>query len=71
MKPTAQQQAVAELISEQGKFWMVTNDISSPTHSCDIEESINLLQGEGIIEDKQAAVLDTKLHELLALIRNL
>ena len=41
MKPTAKQKKICDLIVEQAKFWQSTNDITSPTHLCDIEESVN------------------------------
>ena len=41
MKPTDIQKKICDLIIEQAHFWKVTNDITSPTHLCDIEESVN------------------------------
>lgn len=41
MKPTDVQKKICDLIIEQANFWKDTNDIFSPTHLCDIEESVN------------------------------
>lgn len=40
MKPTKLQKKICELIKSQASFWMTTNDINSPTHYNDIEESL-------------------------------
>lgn len=40
MKPTTKQKKLCEIIIEQAKFWQSTNDIHSPTHLCDIEETV-------------------------------
>ena len=41
MKPTDTQKKICDLIIAQAHFWKATNDITSPTHLCDIEESVN------------------------------
>ncbi len=39
MKPTKTQKAVIDALIEQLQFWRITNDINSPTHYCDMDES--------------------------------
>lgn len=41
MKPTNRHIELCELIKSQANFWIGTNDIDSPTHLCDIAESLN------------------------------
>lgn len=71
MKPTEKQKIVAKLIQNQGEFWGRTNDINSPTHHCDIDEYINIVVFDEIITEKEAAVLETKLNDLLLFIKKL
>jgi len=41
MKPNNKQKLISNIIKTQALFWLNTNDINSPTHSCDVEEEIN------------------------------
>ena len=61
MKPTKHQKKICELIKSQASFWMNTNDISSPTHYNDMEESLDAMD-ELSEEEKE---------ELLFALRNL
>lgn len=44
MKPTDKHIELCELIKSQANFWIGTNDIYSPTHLCDITESLNRIE---------------------------
>lgn len=44
MKPTELQKQLCNIIKEQASFWSNTNDIHSPTHYCDIEESVRCIE---------------------------
>ena len=44
MKPTNRHIELCELIKSQANFWIGTNDIDSPTHLCDIAESLNEIE---------------------------
>lgn len=44
MKPTETQQKLAEIVKGHSSFWMSTNDISSPTHICDLGNEIDALE---------------------------
>jgi len=44
MKPTKAQLEVINFIKDQVNFWEGTNDLSSPTHLCDIDECLNALE---------------------------
>ena len=70
MKPTEKQKAVAKVVEQQGQFWQSTNDINSPTHYGDIQESLFTLSVENIITDEEEKLLDEKLGELYTLIKN-
>ena len=61
MKPTKLQKKICELIKSQASFWMNTNDIYSPTHYNDIEESL----------DDMDELSEEEKEELLFALRNL
>jgi hypothetical protein len=42
MEPTDKQKKLIKVVKMQAEFWESTNDITSPTHLCDIDETINL-----------------------------
>lgn len=56
MKPTETQQKLAEIVKGQASFWMSTNDISSPTHICDLENEIDEI--EFLSEDEKSKFCD-------------
>lgn len=51
MKPSERQKYLCDTIRSHVNFWKHTNDITSPTHTSDIEEDCLLL--EGIISDEK------------------
>ena len=55
MKPTNLQKQLCNIIKEQASFWENTNDIHSPTHYCDIEESVKCM--EQLSEDAQEQLI--------------
>jgi len=67
MKPTENQQKLAELVKGQAEFWIETNDISSPTHLCDLEQDIDEI--EFLSEDEKSKFCDMLLG-ILNFIRN-
>lgn len=69
MKPTELQKEVIDLCISELNFWKNTNDITSPTHSCDIDEEINKLVCEDKITEIQAARISGGLHSLWHTIR--
>jgi len=71
MRPTDKQKAVAKLIQDQAVFWSGTNDISSPTHYCDIDECIGNEVLDETITEKEAVVLEKHLNMLLSFIKKL
>lgn len=71
MKPNAKQTRVGVLIKEQVNFWSYTNDISSPTHSCDIDEVVDNAVFYDEISEPEAEKLKTHLHALLEYFRSL
>ena len=71
MKPTEKQKAIAKVVEQQGQFWQSTNDINSPTHYCDIDETLLLLDVEGIITENERDVLAEKLSDVYSFIKNI
>ena len=68
MKPTEKQIMVCDIIKDQLSFWKSTNDLSSPTHSCDISET---LQEEDRLTEMQKDELDVLLTDLLCFVRSI
>lgn len=56
-KPNEKQIAIAKMISSQAHFWATTNDISSPTHWCDLEESVQTLVNDDVLDKEDGRVL--------------
>lgn len=67
MKPNEIQKEVCKLIKQQASFWANSNDIDSPTHLNDIEESVEQLGVEDI--DKEELV--DKLNDLYWFVKSL
>lgn len=70
MKPTEIQKKVCDYIIGQCGFWKSTNDISSPTHYCDMEEEC-FARLEDILSDEQREELVNKTRELFNFIKNI
>jgi len=71
MKPNKKQLLVGKIIEQQARFWQSTNDITSPTHTCDIGEFISNEVVFGNLLDEEAAELEEKLIDLYFFVRNL
>lgn len=71
MKPNKKQIKACEEIKSQALFWISTNDITSPTHGCDISEMTNNLAIFGNLTESEADELESKLFDLLCFIRTL
>lgn len=57
MKPNAKQIAVAKMIAAQANFWATTNDIQSPTHNSDLDESVTALVNDGVLDEEDGEIL--------------
>lgn len=69
MKSNEKQIKVCEIIKEQASFWITTNDIKSPTHWCDISETLNSFDCDCFTESEKQEI-EVKLIELLQLVRS-
>lgn len=69
MKPSKIQKCLCDTIRSHVNFWKYTNDITSPTHTSDIEEDCLSLEEEDIIDDKKRVTLEHLLKELYWFIR--
>ena len=66
MKPTEKQIKVIDTILSIIKTWKSTNDIDSPTHSCDIHDFLYAdLESEDIITPSITEELEDTLRNLL------
>lgn len=68
MRATDKQKIICDLIKEQASFWSSSNDINSPTHFCDIEESVGLFDEFDV--NQQEELID-KLTDLYLFIKNI
>lgn len=68
MKPNRLQKEICDVIKCEASFWQNTNDITSPTHLCNIGEEINLLSIFSISEELSSE-LKSLLENLYWLIR--
>jgi len=71
MQPSDKQKKIALFVEQQGRFWQRTNDINSPTHYSDIDESLRTLEFDEIITEKEAAILEAKMCDLFVFIKNI
>lgn len=65
MKATTKQKEICDFIISQAKFWRDSNDLYSPTHGCDIDEELYLLD----LTEEQNDSLRVPLEDLLYAIR--
>ena len=70
MKPNNGQIKIIESIRSTLSFWENTNDIDSPTHECDIDETL-YADCEEILNDGQRYRLSKTLIKVLNIIREL
>lgn len=68
MKANKIQQYLCDVIHSQQNFWKHSNDITSPTHLCDIEEEC-FTQLDDLISDDDREELVEKLQDLYWFIR--
>lgn len=68
MKANTKQISACEEIRSQARFWISTNDLSSPTHFCDISECLN---GNDLLTESEADELENKLIDLLTFVKSL
>lgn len=71
MKPTVLQTKVIELCEGQLAFWKGTNDISSPTHFCDIDSDFDNFSINNNISEEKLWSVKKSLEKLLKDIRDL
>jgi len=71
MKPNKNQIALCQLVELNSKYWMNTNDISSPTHGGDLFESIQSVQNwdELNLSESQQKEFESKMNDLLNFIQ--
>ena len=70
MKPNKAQLKVIKAVKDTFSFWENTNDINSPTHECDIDETL-FAECEDIMNDGQRYRLSKTLIKALNIIREL
>ena len=70
MKPNKAQLKVIKAVKDTFSFWESTNDINSPTHECDIDETL-FAECEDIMNDGQRYRLSKTLIKVLNIIREL
>ena len=70
MKPNKSQLKVIESVRNTLSFWESTNDIDSPTHECDIDETL-FADCEEVLNDGQRYRLSKTLIKALNIIREL
>ena len=68
MKANKIQQYICDVVRSQQSFWKYSNDITSPTHLCDIEEEC-FAQLDNLISDDDRVKLVEKLQDLYWFIR--
>ena len=72
MKTNRVQKHICDFIIEQVEWWRDSNDIDSPTHFSDLEDSLNaIVEDEGWIDEQRACKLLEGLIGLLVTIRQL
>lgn len=71
MKPTKLQQEVAKLIADEVMFWYHSNDIESPSHSCEIDSSVDNLELWNDMSIENITRLKDTLTDLYWIIRNI
>lgn len=68
MKANKIQQYICDVVHSQADFWKHSNDITSYTHLCDIEEECNA-QFANLLPDEEIEELASKLQDLYWFIR--
>ncbi len=70
MKPTKTQKTAIDAVIDQLKFWRDTNDINSPTHYSDMDESYQSAL-EDCLSEKEIEELKSETCNLFQFIKNL
>ena len=70
MKPNEAQLTVIRAVRDTLSFWEGTNDIDSPTHECDIDETL-FANCEEHLNDSQRYRISRSLIKVLNIIREL
>lgn len=66
------QKHICNFILDQVTWWRDSNDIDSPTHTCDLECRIDdIVEDEGWLDEDTAHSLEEHLRGLLSEIRNM
>ncbi len=68
MKANIIQQYICDVVHSQADFWKHSNDITSYTHLCDIEEECHA-QFDNLLSDEEIEELAGKLQDLYWFIR--
>ena len=72
MRTNRVQRHICDFIIDQVTWWRDSNDIDSPTHTCDLECRIDdIVEDEGWLDGDTAHRLEGLLSNLLAEIRKL
>lgn len=71
MKPSSKQIALAKLIEAEASGWQSSNNITSPTHYCDIRTEVGNFALFNNIDDATADKIEEALSALFTLVRNL
>lgn len=69
MKPTPRQKLLIEEVQNQASFWMMTNDIDSPTHYGDMEQEISKLEWDDHLTKADAKKFEDLLGDLFDFIK--
>jgi hypothetical protein len=69
MKTNEKQKDVIDILKQHVMYWESSNDISSPTHSTDLEFDIDLLVTQGVLTYDQRDELYLTLQKLLVFIQ--
>lgn len=67
MKATEKHRELCELVKNQANFWASTNDIDSPTHLIDIDDTVSQIE---FLEENKQEVLKNDLRNLYYTIRS-
>lgn len=68
MKPTINQQEVFKEVAAQVSSWINTNDITSPTHGCDIENGFMILELDNVLSEDASDEICQAVNDLRLLI---
>jgi hypothetical protein len=67
---TPAQEAILQLLIQHTRYWQTTNDLSSPTHACDLEADMRQLMAEHDLPEARVLQVERDILNLLASIRH-